>query len=202
LRQWFQRSVEEVDRERRLTSGPRFGQIVAPPRDDLQELRLRQAEFERSRRAIADENSWMALFALGPAAAVSGLEAGAALAARLAPQVITRAPLVLTEKLPYLRVGDNWATRAGRRAHNDFKARVQAKPAWDAETSMRGKTATVRPDAMAPARDRLDPTRRRFIELKPNTPSGRRAGERSVRKYEEETGNRTRVIYCNPKDFM
>ncbi len=39
------------------------------------------------------------------------------IAARLASAVVRRPPLQFLEPEPYLRVGDNWATRAGRRAH-------------------------------------------------------------------------------------
>jgi len=38
--------------------------------------------------------------------------------------------------------------------------------------------------------------------MKPNTPTGGKAGELAVGRYEEQTGNRTRVIYYNPKDYM
>lgn len=40
------------------------------------------------------------------------------------------------------------------------------------------------------------------MELKPNTPSGRRAAARAVRRYEEDTKNKTRAIFYDPKDFM
>ncbi|WP_332765495.1 hypothetical protein [Phenylobacterium sp.] len=40
------------------------------------------------------------------------------------------------------------------------------------------------------------------MELKPNTPSGRAAAARAAKKYETETGNKTRSIYYDPKDFL
>jgi hypothetical protein len=39
------------------------------------------------------------------------------------------------------------------------------------------------------------------MELKPNTPSGRRAAERAVKKY-EGTGVKTRPIFYDPKPFI
>jgi hypothetical protein len=38
----------------------------------------------------------------------------------------------------------------------------------------------------------------RILELKPNTPSGRAAGERQIRNYEEQLGMPGRVIYYDP----
>lgn len=40
------------------------------------------------------------------------------------------------------------------------------------------------------------------MELKPNTPSGRRAAAKAVARYTLETGNKTRPIYYDPKDFI
>ncbi len=37
-----------------------------------------------------------------------------------------------------------------------------------------------------------------ILELKPNTPSGRAAGARQIRKHEEQLGMRGRVIYYDP----
>lgn len=183
--------------------GTSYGNLYAPPPDDLAELRRRQAEFERERRAISKENSWMAMPALAPAAAVLGLETGAAIAARFAPPVIARGPLVFTERMPYLRVGDNWATRAGRRAHAAFRARVEAKPGWEAERAVNARSGgIVRPDARTPVRNPAKPDQRFEIDLKPDTPSGRRAGARAVKKYEAETGNKARAVYYNPKAYM
>jgi hypothetical protein len=38
----------------------------------------------------------------------------------------------------------------------------------------------------------------RILELKPSTPSGRAAGERQIRNYEEQLGMAGRVIYYDP----
>ncbi len=39
------------------------------------------------------------------------------------------------------------------------------------------------------------------MELKPNTPTGRAAAARAVKKY-ETTGVKTRQIYYDPKSFI
>lgn len=184
--------------------GRRYGALYAPPPDDLAELRRQQAEERRRRGALAKENSWMAVPALAPAAAIFGLEAGAAIAARLAPEAIQGGPLLLSKRMPYLRVGDNWSTRAGRLAHKDLELRGEAKAGqgWASEKSIKTENGLLRPDLMAPARNPGDARRRYLMELNPNTPSGRRAGARAAERYTRETGNKTRVIYYNPKDFM
>lgn len=171
---------------------------------DIAELRRQQAEFKKTERAISRENAWMAVPALAPVAAVMGLEGAAYIAGRLAPAVAQRAPLVLERADPYLRVGDNWATRAGRRAHAALKERVAQKPGWDPEPSVPLKDGRiVRPDVRTPARIRTqgkepEPFQ---MELKPNTPSGRAAAARAVRKY-EPTGVKTRPIFYDPKSFI
>lgn len=143
----------------------------------------------------------MAVPALAPAAVVLGLEGAGALAGRLAAPQLERAPLVLRERMPYLRVGDNWATRAGRRAHQALKARVDGKPGWDGEQSVQAGDRPLRPDVRAPARNPAKSETRFQMELKPDTPSGRRAAARAVERYTRETTNKTRAIYYDPKDF-
>lgn len=184
------------------TAGTRYGNLYAAPPDDLAELRRQQAEFERTRRAISRENSWMAVPVLAPAAAVLGLEAGAAIAARLAPQVVARGPLVLTERMPYLRVGDNWATRAGRAADKFYKDMARAKPGWKPEPRIVGPDGKLlKPDLGTPPRT-PDPAVRKYVEVKPNTPSGRAAAARQVKKYEEATRQKVRALFYDPKRFM
>jgi hypothetical protein len=175
-----------------------------PAADDVIELRRRQMEFEKTRRAISRENAWMAVPALAPAAAVLGLEAAGMIASRLAPAAIQRAPLQLVQRAPHLRVGDNWATRAGRRARAELRERVAQKPGWDPEptVSLAG-SRIVRPDVRTPSRVRVagrkpEPFQ---MELKPNTPSGQRAAARAIKKY-EGTGIKTRPIFYDPKPFL
>jgi len=195
-------SVSNPPSQRSREAGSRYGSLYAPPPGDLAELRRQQAEFARTTRDISKQNSWMAIPALAPAAVVLGLEGAGAIAARFAAPQLQRGPLVLTERMPHLRGGDNWATRAGRRAHQALKARVDQKPGWGAEQGVKGGDRLLRPDVRAPARDPANPATRFQMELKPNTPSGRRAAARAVEQYTRETGNKTRGIYYDPKAFM
>ncbi|WP_026371044.1 RHS repeat-associated core domain-containing protein [Kallotenue papyrolyticum] len=93
--------------------------------------------------------------------------------------------------------GENAAAKTGREAHKALKEKVLAKAEktgknWQSEPSLIDPATRkiVRPDVVTPSG--------RPIELKPNTPSGRRAGERQLRKYERATGKRGRVIYYDP----
>lgn len=183
--------------------GIRYGALYAPPPDDLAELRRQQAAFADVAREIDKQNSWFAIPALAPEAVVGGLEIAGAIGARLAAPQVARAPLVLSKRDPYPRVGDTWATRAGRRAHKAFQALVDAKPGWDAEKSVAGKSGGIlRPDARTPARNPVAPNDRFVVDLKPDTPSGRRAGARAVEKYVRELGNRARIVFYDPKPFI
>ena len=107
-----------------------------PPADDVAELRRQQAAFQKIEREISGDNAWMAVPALAPAAVVAGLGAAGALAARLAPAAIKRAPFQFVKQDPYLRVGDNWSTRIGRRAHDALKKRVAEKPNWEPDADL------------------------------------------------------------------
>jgi len=142
LRRWYLRSPAEVEREREAAKQKRYdaylgGGRSAAPAEDLTDLRRQQAEFKKTQRAIGNENAWMAIPALAPAAAVMGLEGAAYIAGRLAPAAVQRAPLALEKAEPYLRVGDNWATRAGRRAHAALRDQVAQKPGWKPEPTVK-----------------------------------------------------------------
>lgn len=146
----------------------------------------------------------MAFPALAPVAAVMALEGAAYVAGRFAPAVAQRAPLVLERADPYLRVGDNWATRAGRRAHAALRERVAQKPGWDPEPTVRLNDGRIlRPDVRRPSRVRTpgrepEPFQ---LELKPNTQSGHRAAARAMKKY-KGTEVKTRPIFYDPKSFI
>ncbi|MBI2477428.1 MAG: hypothetical protein HYV60_01870, partial [Planctomycetia bacterium] len=75
------------------------------------------------------------------------------------------------------RDGESAAAAAGRQAHKDLAAKVSKKPpGWKSEPSLLGKDGRIhKPDVVTP--------NNRFIELKPNTPSGRAAGARQARRY-------------------
>lgn len=195
-------TVTEFMERRRREVGSRYGNLYAPPRDDLADVRREQAEFMRRRRELDQENGWMAVPALAPGAVVLGIEGAGVIAARYAAPQLVRGPLVLTGREPYLRVGDNWSTRVGRLAHRALKAKVDQKPDWRAEAAVTTNGRLLRPDVRAPVRDPAKPRQPFQMELKPNTPSGRRAAARAAERYERETGKKTRPIYYNPKDFM
>lgn len=174
--------------------------MYRPSDAEVAGLRREQAVARDNARAASRENAWMAVPALAPV----GVAGALGLAARMAPAAVEAAPLVLTKRDPYLRVGDNWATRAGRRAHAQFKAKVEAKGGgWHADrnVALEGQPQR-RPDALTPARNPIHPKKRHYLELKPDTPTGRAAGRRAIEKYQTPDGNKTRVIYYKPKDFI
>lgn len=168
----------------------------------LAELRKQQAAFADTTRKIDLQNSWFAAPVLAAPLAVMGLEGAAAWAARIALPKAEQAALQFVERDPYLRVGDNWATRAGRRAHAWVEQRAAAKPGWDYEPGVpRPGARPLKPDLGTPPRDPTDLAKRFYLELKPNTPSGRAAAARAVRKYLDAAKRPTRAIYYDPKDF-
>lgn len=171
-------------------------QRAADQARSLEELRRQQAAFRAVRQNLDRENGWMAIPAVAPAAVVLAAEAAAAMAARTAAP-LAAGPLALLKRDPVPKVGDNWATRKGRLAHRALEERVAQKDGWDPEFRFSGG----RVDAAAPARNPIKPNERYFMELKPNTPSGRKAGAKQIARYKEQTGNKGRVIYYDPNDF-
>jgi hypothetical protein len=88
--------------------------------------------------------------------------------------------------------GDTTWTRRGREAHRALRDKVLAKGrGWRSERTIEDKVTgkKYRPDIITPSG--------RPIELKPNTPSGCRAGQRQLRIYERLLGKKGRVIYYN-----
>lgn len=194
-----------------LASGPRAGQTIAygalrtpaPSDQELAELRRQQAAFANTTRKIDLQNSWFAAPVLAAPLAVMGLEGAAAWAARSALPEAEQAALQFVERDPYLRVGDNWATRAGRQAHSWLEDRLASKPGWDYEPKVpREIGRPLKPDVGTPQRNPADLAKRNYLELKPNTPSGRAAAARAVKKYIDATQQKVRAIYYDPKDFM
>ena len=84
------------------------------------------------------------------------------------------------------------AIERGKQAHRELEERVKKKgPDWQSEPKLDGKDGRIqRPDVVTPGE--------RFIELKPNTPSGRASGRRQARRYEEQLGMKGRVVYYDP----
>ena len=89
------------------------------------------------------------------------------------------------------RGGESDAAAYGRQKHQELADRVEQKPGWQSEPRMRGRDGKIyKPDVVTP--------RGYILELKPNTPSGRRSGARQIRNYQKQLGLRGRVIYYNP----
>jgi hypothetical protein len=176
-------------------------QASAPSDSELAELRRQQAAFANTTRKIDLQNSWFAAPVLAAPLVPMGLEAAAAWAARTAAPEVEQAPFQFLERDPYPRVGDNWATRAGRRAHDWLEQRLLGKEGWDYEPKP-PNGSPLRPDVGTPQRNAADPADRYYLELKPNTPTGRAAAARAVKKYKDATGRPVRPIYYDPKDFI
>ncbi|MDP3658601.1 hypothetical protein [Phenylobacterium sp.] len=178
--------------------------MYRPSADSVEELRRQQAAFKKTEHAISRDNAWMAVPALAPAAAILGLETAAMIAARMAPAILPRGPHQFAQRDPYLSVGDNWATRAGRRAHAALREKVARKPGWESEQGVRLPDGRlVRPDVLTPFRVRVagKAAKPYQMELKPNTESGRRAAAKAMRKY-EGTQVKTRPIFYDPTPFI
>jgi hypothetical protein len=119
----------------------------------------------------------------------------------LAKTAISQGPLVLTKRMPPLR-GETWATKAGKKAHAEMKARVREKPGWEAERYTKTDGDLVRPDITAPIRNRSKTVEDRFLmELKPDTPYGRKAAARAVRDYAKKTDKKVRAIFYEQSDY-
>jgi hypothetical protein len=78
----------------------------------------------------------------------------------------------------------------GLEAHNKLKARVETKN-WLSSPRIEGLNGKYyRPDVVT--------KNNRFMELKPNTLSGRAAGKRQSKIYQEQLKMKGRVIYYDP----
>lgn len=97
------------------------------------------------------------------------------------------------------RGGDSAAAKKGREEHKKLTEKVDAKGnGWKSEKSFDGQDGKqYRPDITTPKGN--------FVELKPNTPSGRAQGEKQMNNYLKQAPNRAdgqrpqgKVIYYNP----
>lgn len=84
------------------------------------------------------------------------------------------------------------AIKAGKIEHEKLFEKVDRKPGWFSDTFIENdKTGEKgRPDVRTP--------RGRTIELKPDTPTGRKAAEKQTKKYNRITGERSRAIFYRP----
>jgi hypothetical protein len=82
-----------------------YGQFPAPWRNDLEDLRRQQVAFRKTTEGLDRRNSWMAIPALAPVAAVVAAETAAMLAARAAAAGVgsARQPLNLLDREPWWR---------------------------------------------------------------------------------------------------
>jgi hypothetical protein len=79
----------------------------------------------------------------------------------------------------------------GNKAHADLATKVKQKQGWLSEPALRGADGKIyKPDVVTPSG--------RFMELKPNTASGRATGARQAQQYREQLGMEGRVIYYDP----
>jgi hypothetical protein len=80
----------------------------------------------------------------------------------------------------------------GNRAHKELDQKVTQKPGWQANPSLRGADGKIhKPDVVTP--------NGRGMELKPDTPSGRKAGKAQAKRYEEQLNMKVKVIYYDPE---
>ena len=182
-----------------------YGALRAPaPTDqELAELRRQQAAFADTTRKIDLQNSWFAVPALAPPLVALGLgAAGEWVTGEVAPKA-GQAVLNFVQKDPYLRVGDNWATRAGRRAHATLRERLAQKEGWEYEPKLaRPGQRPLKPDLGTPKRNPQLPDKRMYGELKPDSPSGRAAGARALKKYQALTDDYIKLFFYNLQDFI
>ena len=204
-------SAYGADRPAPTLSAPAAGQTVsygalrapAPTDGELADLRRKQAAFGDVTRKIDLQNAWFA----APVLAASALPFLPEVAARWvvgegAPEA-GRAITNFVERDRYLRAGENYATRAGRRAHAWLEDRLATKPGWDYEPDVvRPDARPLKPDVGTPQRNPADLDQRYYLELKPNTPTGRAAAARAVKRYMDATNQKVRAIFYDPKDFM
>jgi len=180
-----------------------WGNIYSPPNTPDPELRRQQAAFKKVVDEVSKQNAWMAIPALAPVAAVGVLEAAAAMSAPMVGTVASRGPLVLKNRGLGGSAGETLATELGRLAHDFLAEKVEKKEGWRSEPRITLKDGTtIIPDATTPPRTgRARPEPAPFyLELKPDTPSGRRAARRAVKKYSTD-GTKTRPLYYDPNSI-
>lgn len=199
----LRKSAKSTPEPSHANSGASYGALrsYAPSPQKVAEIRRQQDGIAAARKDFDRHNWGLPALALAPIFVAGAAELADLAAARVAAAASEGTPLVLTKKDPYMRVGDNWATRAGRRAHADLKQRVDAKPGWRADRGIGANGRVLRPDVRAPARASR-PDSIRLMELKPNTPTGKDAGAKAIEKYREIPNSKTRIIYYDPKDYM
>ena len=83
------------------------------------------------------------------------------------------------------------AIKKGNEAHKKLEKQVKQKSGWLSEPTIIGMDGkSHKPDVVTPSG--------RFIELKPNTLSGKRKGQKQAERYRDQLGMEGKVIYYNP----
>lgn len=107
--------------------GSSYGRLYAPPADDLAELRRQQAEFARITREIDKQNSWFAIPALAPVAAVVGAETAAAIAGRAMGSEAVSGPLNFLDREAWQRGAQRAAQALSRDAKSVLREQARIK---------------------------------------------------------------------------
>jgi len=142
--------------------GSWYGNLYAPPPDDLAELRRQQAEFARTTREIDKQNSWLAIPALAPVAAVFGLEGAAAIAGRALTAEAIEGPLNFVDREAWQRGTQRAAQALSDAEKNALRSAARARLARANGISTKAMQAEVHhsdPLAWAHLKPNADPNR-------------------------------------------
>lgn len=108
-------------------AGSSYGRLYAPPADDLPELRRQQAEFARVTREIDKQNSWFAIPALAPVAALVGLETAAAIGGRTLASEAASGPLNFLDREAWQQGAQRAAQALTEQAKTALRAQARIK---------------------------------------------------------------------------
>ena len=109
------------------SQGASYGGMYAPPPGDLAELRQQQAQFARTTREIGEQNSWLAIPALAPVAAVFGLEGAAAIASRAIGAEAIQGPLNFVNREAWQRGAQRIAQALSDTEKNALRSAARVK---------------------------------------------------------------------------
>jgi hypothetical protein len=137
------------------------------------------------------ENWPLSLAAMLPSAMLAGLGAVDVFLAGEALPYLRATPVSFPEREALGRTGNFFEVRKGQAVHKAMEAQVKTKPGWDWGKQIRG--SKLRPDIRTP--------RERYMELKPNTPYGKRAAAEAVKRYKSASDRPTRAIYYDPDEY-
>lgn len=142
----------------------RYGQLYAPPANDLSELRRQQAAFARKQHEIAWENKWLAAPALAPVIAPFLAEGGAAALgrglAKAAPTTeATPGPLFLTDRETWQRAFRQAYTTAEKNSLRRKAGQILARANGIHPDRMMADVHHSEPLAYAHLKSAVDPNR-------------------------------------------